>query len=269
MDFEQIIYDKSDGIATITLNRPERLNAFTATMIDEWYTALWDAHTDRDTRVVIVTGTGDRGFCAGADVGRGGPLGGLQDKTRAPVENRNFLRDGVQRIPRLVGLMEKPYIAAVNGAAVGAGMDMASMCDIRFASENARFGMTYVRMGIIPGDGGAYYLPRIVGTARALDLIWTGRVIDAQEALAMGYVSAVVPAAELAQFARDYALRLAGGPAVAIQLAKRLVYRSANTDLDAALDLAQQAMYVAQGTEDAAEGPRAFSEKREPQFKGR
>ena len=202
MDFEQIIYDKSDGIATITLNRPERMNAFTATMIDEWYRALWDAHTDPDTRVVIVTGAGDRGFCAGADVGRGGPLGGLQDKTRAPVENRNFLRDGVQRIPRLVGLMEKPYIAAVNGAAVGAGMDMASMCDIRFASENARFGMTYVRMGIIPGDGGAYYLPRIVGTARALDLIWTGRVIDAQEALAMGYVSAVVPAAELARSSR-------------------------------------------------------------------
>ncbi len=269
MDFEQIIYDKSDRVATITLNRPERLNAFTATMIDEWYRALWDAHTDPDTRVVIVTGAGDRGFCAGADIGRGGPLGGLQDKTRAPVENRNFLRDGVQRIPRLAGLMEKPYIAAVNGAAVGAGMDMASMCDIRFASENARFGMTYVRMGIIPGDGGAYYLPRIVGTACALDLIWTGRVIDAREALAMGYVSAVVPAAELAQFTRHYALRLAAGPAVAIQLAKRLVYRSAHADLDAALDLAQQAMYVAQGTEDAVEGPRAFSEKREPQFKGR
>ena len=96
MDFEQIIYEKSDGIATITLNRPERMNAFTATMIDEWYRALWDAHTDPDTRVVIVTGAGDRGFCAGADVGRGGPLGGLQDKTRALVENRNFLRDGVQ-----------------------------------------------------------------------------------------------------------------------------------------------------------------------------
>jgi enoyl-CoA hydratase/carnithine racemase len=148
-------------------------------------------------------------------------------------------------------------------------MDMASMCDIRFASENARFGMTYVRMGIIPGDGGAYYLPRIVGTAHALDLIWTGRVIDAKEALAMGYVSTVVPAGELLTYTRDYALRLAAGPAVAIQLAKRLVYRSANADLDAALDLAGQAMYVAQGTEDALEGPRAFSEKREPQFKGR
>lgn len=269
MDFEQIIYDKSDGIATITLNRPERMNAFTGKMIDEWYQALLDANTDPDMRVVIVTGSG-RGFCAGADVARGeGPLRGLQNRERTPVENRNFLRDGVQRIPRLVSLMEKPYIAAVNGAAVGAGMDMASMCDMRFASDQARFGMTYVRMGIIPGDGGAYYLPRIVGTARALDLIWTGRIMDAQEALAMGYVTAVVPADELMAYTREYATKLAKGPAVSIQLAKRLVYRSAHTDVDAALDLAVQAMYIAQGTEDAVEGPKAFAEKREPQFKGR
>jgi len=240
MDFELITYDKSDGIATITLNRPDRMNAFTGQMIEEWYTALLDAHKDRETRVVIVTGTG-RGFCAGADVGGKGPLGGLQDQKRTPVENRNFLRDGVQRIPRLVALMEKPYIAAVNGAAVGAGMDMASMCDLRFAAESARFGMTYVRMGIIPGDGGAYYLPRIVGLANALDLIWTGRIFGAEEALAMGYVSVVVPDGDLMAHARGYASKLVSGPAVAIQLAKGL----------------------------AVEGPRSFSEKRDPQFKGR
>ncbi|MEO8458147.1 MAG: enoyl-CoA hydratase-related protein [Chloroflexota bacterium] len=269
MDFEQIIYGKADGIATITLNRPERMNAFTARMIDEWYAALWDANTDPDVRVVIVTGAGERGFCTGAEVSGGGPLRALQNEKRSAVENRNFLRDGVQRIPRLVALMEKPYIAAVNGAAVGAGMDMASMCDMRFASENARFGMTYVRMGIIPGDGGAYYLPRIIGTARALDLIWTGRVFGAEEAQAMGYVTAVVPAAELMSHTLEYAKKLAAGPAIAIQMAKRLVYRSAATDLDAALDLASQAMYVAQGTEDAREGPKAFAEKREPEFKGR
>ena len=143
------------------------------------------------------------------------------------------------------------------------------MCDIRFAADNARFGMTYVRMGIIPGDGGAFYLPRIVGTARALDLIWTGRMMDAQEALGMGYVTAVVPQAELMDYTREYAAKLAKGPAVAMQLAKRLVYRSADVGLDQALDLASQAMYVAQGTEDAREGPRAFAEKREPEFKGR
>lgn len=268
MDFEQILYDKADGIATITLNRPERMNAFTAQMIDEWYEALLDAHRDPDTRVVILTGTG-RGFCAGADVGGKGPLGSLQDQKRSPVENRNFLRDGVQRIPRLAALMEKPYIAAVNGATVGAGMDMASMCDMRFAAKSARFGMTYVRMGIIPGDGGAYYLPRLVGVAKALDLIWTGRVFAAQEALEMGYISAVVPDDKLIDHTREYALKLAAGPAVAIQLAKRLVYRSLHADVDAALELASGAMYIAQGTEDAVEGPRSFSEKREPQFKGR
>jgi enoyl-CoA hydratase/carnithine racemase len=126
-----------------------------------------------------------------------------------------------------------------------------------------------VRMGIIPGDGGAYYLPRIVGTARALDIIWTGRIFDAKEALDIGYVSAVLPDEVLLNYTREYAMQLAKGPAVAIQLAKRLVYRSANTDVDAALDLASQAMYVAQGTEDAREGPKAFAEKREPEFKGR
>lgn len=267
MEFEQIIYEKKDGIATITLNRPERMNAFTPKMLDEWHAALHDAHLDDEVRVVIVTGAG-RGFCTGADV-RGGPVDGLMDRNRSLAENRNFLRDSVQRIPRLAALMEKPYIAAVNGAAVGAGMDMASMCDMRFAAETARFGMTYVRMGLIPGDGGCYYLPRIVGIARALDLIWTGRVFDAREALAMGYVSAVVPDDELMAYTREYALKLARGPAVAIQQAKRLLYRSLELDADAALDLAQQAMLICRSTEDAVEGPRAFAEKREPQFKGR
>ncbi|HEU4758381.1 MAG TPA: enoyl-CoA hydratase-related protein [Dehalococcoidia bacterium] len=267
MDFEQIIYEKADGIATITLNRPERMNAFTPQMLDEWLAALQDAHVDADVRVVIVTGSG-RGFCTGADVS-GGAAASLMDRSRSLAENRNFLRDSVQRIPRLAALMEKPYIAAVNGAAVGAGMDMASMCDIRFAAETARFGMTYVRMGLVPGDGGGYFLPRIVGLARALDLIWTGRLFDAQEALAMGYVSAVVPAEQLMDYTREYALKLARGPAVAIQLSKRLVYRSLDLDADAALDLAQQAMFICQSTEDAREGPRAFVEKREPEFKGR
>jgi 2-(1,2-epoxy-1,2-dihydrophenyl)acetyl-CoA isomerase len=268
MTYEQIIYEKSDGIATITLNRPERMNAFTPQMLDEWLNALQNAHTDDDIRAVILTGTG-RGFCTGADVVRTGEGLSLVDRSRSHVDNRNFLRDSVQRIPRLVSIMEKPYIAAVNGAAVGAGMDMASMCDMRFAAESARFGMTYVRMGLVPGDGGAYFLPRIVGMAKALDLIWTGRLIDAREALQMGYVSAVMPDDALMSFTREYAARLVAGPAVAIQQSKRLAYRSQDITLDSALDLAQQAMFIAQETEDSREGPRAFAEKREPQFKGR
>jgi len=268
MDYEEIIYEKADGIATITLNRPERMNAFTGKMIGEWLAALTDAHHDDEVKVVIVTGAG-RGFCAGADVRGGGPIGNLMDRKRTLVENRNFLRDSVQRIPRLVAIMDKPYIAALNGAAAGAGMDMASMCDIRFAAEGARFGMTYVRMGIIPGDGGCYYLPKIVGMARALDLIWSGRMFDANEALEMGYVSAVLPPDQLLDHTREYAMKLVKGPSVAIQQAKRLAYRSQDVGIDSALDLAQQAMFMAQSSEDAKEGPKAFAEKRPPEFKGR
>jgi 2-(1,2-epoxy-1,2-dihydrophenyl)acetyl-CoA isomerase len=165
--------------------------------------------------------------------------------------------------------LDKPYIAAVNGAAVGAGMDMASMADIRIASDTARFGMAYVRMGIIPGDGGAFYLGRILGIARALELIWTGDLFNAQQALEWGYVSRVVPADSLVEETRAFARRLAEGPAVAIQLAKRLVYRSLDMTEDAALDMAQAAMVIAQSTEDAKEGPRAFVDKRAPKFVGR
>ena len=268
MEFEQIRYDKSEGIATITLNRPERMNAFTPKMLDEWLAALQDAHLDAETRVIILTAEG-RGFCTGMDVQAQAQGQGLLPQGRSPAAARNFLRDTVHRIPRLVAQLDKPYIAAVNGAAVGAGMDMASMCDVRIAADTARFGMTYVRMGLIPGDGGCYYLPRIVGMARALDLIWSGRLFDAEEALRIGYVSEIVAADELMAHTREYALKLAKGPAVAIQLAKRLVYRSLDVGVEQALEMAQQAMTIAQNTEDAREGPRAFVEKREPEFKGR
>jgi enoyl-CoA hydratase/carnithine racemase len=265
---KELIYEKSpDGIATITINRPEKMNSFTLDMLEDWHAGLLDAHTDPDVRAVILTGVG-RAFCTGADVSAGTGRN-LMRHGASLIENRNFLRDSVQRIPRLVSILEKPYIAAVNGAAVGAGMDMASMCDIRFASERAIFAMTYIRMGLTPGDGGAYYLPRIVGLARALDLIWTGRRMSAQEALEMGYVTAAVPEDELMERTRAYALQLAKGPAVAIQQSKRLVYRSLELDADAALDLAQHAIILCQHTEDSKEGPQAFLEKREPTFTSR
>ncbi len=269
MDFSEILYDTLDGVATITLNRPERMNAFTNTMIREWSQALEDARTDPGVRAVIVTGAG-RGFCAGADL-RGGDIGLAARKGDGPpsaADRRNWLRDGVHNVPRQVALLDKPYIAAVNGPAVGAGMDMASMADIRIAAEEARFAMSYVKVGLVPGDGGCYYLPRIVGLAKALELIWTGDFIDAQEALRIGYVSKVVPADELMPATRELAQRIAQGPAVAIQLAKRLAYRGLNADPLEALEAAGQAMAIVQSTEDAREGPRAFAEKRAPVFKG-
>jgi enoyl-CoA hydratase/carnithine racemase len=268
MEFEQVIYEKDDGLATITLNRPERMNAFTLQMIREWAQSLEDARTDRDVRAVIVTGAG-RGFCAGADLRGDSALLAAGERPPSPAERRNWLRESVHAVPRAVALLDKPYIAAVNGPAVGAGMDMASMCDIRIASDAARFSMAYVRMGIIPGDGGCYFLPRIVGIAKALELIWTGDFIDAQEALRLGYVSQVVSPDELMPMVRDFARRLAEGPAVAIQLAKRLVYRGLEATLPEALEAATQAMAIAQSTEDAREGPLAYVEKRPPKFKGR
>jgi 2-(1,2-epoxy-1,2-dihydrophenyl)acetyl-CoA isomerase len=272
MDTEQILYEKSEGVATITLNRPERMNAFTDVMLREWAAALDDARTDRDVRAVILTGAG-RGFCAGADL-KGQMLGEgantpPSDRPPSAADRRNWLRDGVHAVPRAVQLLDKPYICAVNGSAVGAGMDMASMADIRIASESAKFAMSYVKVGLVPGDGGCYLLPRIVGVAKALELIWTGDFFDAHEAHRIGYVSKVVPADDLQQAARDLALRLAQGPAVAMQLAKRLVYRGLESSWTEAFEQANSAMAIAQSTEDAREGPRAFAESRPPKFQGR
>jgi 2-(1,2-epoxy-1,2-dihydrophenyl)acetyl-CoA isomerase len=270
MSYEQITYDKSDAIATITLNRPERMNAFTDVMIREWADALEDARVDRDVRAVIVTGAG-RGFCAGADLRAGSGVAetAMGDKPPTAADRRNWLRDGVHYVPRAVQLLDKPYIAAVNGAAVGAGMDMASMADIRIAADSAKFAMSYAKVGLVPGDGGCYFLPRIVGIAKALELIWTADFFDAQEALRIGYVSKVVPADDLANATREFALRLVQGPAVAMQLAKRLVYRGLDATWHEAFEMAGQAMAIAQATDDAREGPRAFVENRPPKFTGR
>lgn len=263
---DDLLYEKRDGIATITLNRPERMNSFSAAMLQQWADAIEDAHYDEAVRVVIVTGAG-RGFCSGMDV-KDRAASDRNDRFDV-VASRHHLRDSVHKVARAVARLEKPYLAAINGPAVGAGMDMASMADIRFAADTAKFGMSFIRVGIVPGDGGAYHLPRIVGRAKALELIWTGDLFDAHEALRIGYVSRVVPSEQLMEETVGFARRLAEGPAVAIQLSKKLVDQSAAVDYDTALDLAEYAMLIARSTEDAVEGPRAFAEKRPPQFTGR
>ncbi len=267
MAYEAILYDVSDGVATITLNKPERLNAFDDTMLDEWAQAVQQADRDPDVNVVIITGAG-RGFCSGMNVQAEAGGSGLLRTEAAVSVRRQSLRNRVHPIPRALIQLEKPYIAAINGAAAGAGMDMATMADIRFASSTARMGMTYVRMGLVPGDGGCYTLPRIVGTQRALDMIWSGKLITAAEAKEIGYLLDVFEPDELMPRVLAYAKQLAKGPATALQLSKKLVYRSANIPFDEHLDMAQMAMFIAQTTEDAKEGPRAFVEKREPAFKG-
>ncbi len=265
---DELLYDVQDHVAVITLNRPEKLNAFSNEMLHAWQESIVRASTDQDVRVIVVTGAG-RGFCSGADVGReragADVLGG---DPNAPAANRNSLRNSVQRVPRALFNCEKPYIAAVNGVAAGAGMDMASMADLRIASDRARFGMRYVNMALIPGDGGCYYLPRIVGMSKALKLMWTGKLFNADEALEIGYVSQVVPHDELMDRTLEFAGEIAKMPAVSVQLIKRLAYRSAETGLHESLEMADHAMVIARSTEDAVEGPRAFAEKREPNFQG-
>jgi len=267
MSYKSITYDVVDKVATITLNRPERMNAFDGEMLEEWFDALTESDRDSGVNVIIVTGAG-RGFCTGMNVKNEAAGEGLLKTDESMAIRRHGLRNSVHPIPRALIQLEKPYIAAVNGAAVGAGMDMASMADIRYCSESARFGMTYVRMGLIPGDGGCYTLPRLVGTGKALEMIWSGELFDAQRALEIVYVNAVYSADELMPQVQEFAAKVARGPSTAIQLSKKLVHRSNNISFDEHLDMAQMAMAIAQTTGDAKEGPRAFVEKREPQFKG-
>ena len=269
-EHQDVLYDVSDSIATLTLNRPEKLNALSADLTQGLAEYLDRAATDDGVRVVVLTGAG-RGFCAGQDLS--GPRtiadrGGADDGPPSVADRRYNLR-GIQRVGRAVQALDKPYIAAVNGAAAGAGMDLASMADIRFAATSAKFTQAYSRNAIIPGNGGCYFLPRIVGMARALELLWTSRTFSAEEALAMGYVSRVVETERFLAETLAFARELAAGPPVAIQYMKQLAYKSQDVDLDTALRMAQWTQTIATSTEDAREGPRAFREKRLPNFTGR
>lgn len=268
MDYQSIIYDVQDRIATITLNRPERMNSFGDSLLADWADALRRSAEDDGVRAVIVTGAG-RAFCAGADLRASGDEDRVLQADRSPAERRNSLRFSVYRVPQMLQYLDKPYIAAINGAAVGAGMDMASMTDIRIASDQARFGMSYVNVGLVPGDGGAWLLPRLVGLQQSLDLIWSGELFGAERALEIGYVLKVVQHDSLMSETYEYVQRLVEGPPVAIQLAKRLVYRGMTLPFMEALEQAQAAFTLAQSTEDSKEGPRAFREKRKPDFQGR
>jgi 2-(1,2-epoxy-1,2-dihydrophenyl)acetyl-CoA isomerase len=194
-----------DRIATITLNRPDKMNAFTGPMIERWAASLQEAQRDPNVNVVIVTGAG-KAFCSGGDVGRMG----TGDPT--PLDNKNGLWEHIHNVPRTLEAMDKPVIAMVNGVTVGAGMGMSLMCDMRIASDAARFSTGYVRVGLVPGDGDTYFLPRLIGTARALELLWTADFIEAPRALELGIVNRVVPHDKLAEETYAFARRVADGP---------------------------------------------------------
>ena len=261
--FQEIIYTKEDGVGLITLNRPHIMNAFSVQMQEEWVAAVEEAKYDDEVRVLVVTGAG-RGFCSGADVKS------LARREELPVGQRRHLeRLTVQKLPRALESLDKPYVAAVNGPAVGGGFDVATMADIRFASDRATFSINHLRIALLSADGGYYFLTRVVGLPKTLELVLTRKVFDAQEALALGYVSRVVPHDELMAVTMNFARDLAKGPPMAMQIAKRLIYRCLDQTLDEHLEDMEAAMTIVRGTEDAIEGPRAWAEKRAPNFKGR
>ena len=264
MTYECLLHEVKDGVATLTLNRPERLNALGGTLREDLFDAITRTAADRDVRVIVLTGAG-KGFCAGGDVKamneakEGGRERPFLDKIE-PLRDRTLLamRDAPQ-----------PIIAAVNGAAAGAGMNLALACDLRLASSAAKFSQAFVKRGLHPDWGGTYFLPRIVGMAKACELIFTGALIDAAEALRLGIVSQVLAPEELLPAAQTLARAIAAGPPIAIRLAKRGLYRNAESDLRTALEYETFAQNACFETADATEGIRAFVEKRAPQFKGR
>lgn len=260
---DEILLEAADGIATITLNRPERRNAFTLPMIDAWAAALDACRRRAEVRVVVVTGAGTA-FCGGGDI-KDLMEAGLE---RGPAEQRALIGEHVHRIPLALADMDKPVLAALNGAAIGAGLDLALAMDLRFAAASARFAETYVAVGLAPGAGGAHWLPRLVGQARALELLWSGEAVEAAEAERIGLVNRVWPDDELMPRTLAFARRLADGPTLAIRAIKRLV-RGGPGDLRADLDRAAAAYGVLSGTDDHREAVAAFVEKRRPRFRGR
>lgn len=251
-----------DGVATILLNRPERKNAFTLAMVHQWADALGAAGQDSDVRAVVVTGAG-QAFCSGVDLSEFGA------SDPRPLERRRLLTRDVHRVALALEALDKPVIAAVRGAAIGAGMDMALMCDIRVVATSARFSAGYVRVGLVPGDGGCLWLPRLVGLGRALELLLTGDFVDGQEAERIGIANHCYPDDELLPRAYELAHRIAGMPPVAVELIKRTTYQSLHLDVRTHLGMIASHMAVVQSTEDSSEAMSAFQERRTPRFHGR
>jgi enoyl-CoA hydratase/carnithine racemase len=261
-----ILRDETDGIVTLTLNQPGLRNPISdGPMIEALIEAITAADRDMTTRVVILTGAG-RAFSTGGNINAMRVGGGLNETV--PVNTRRNYRNGIQRLPLLFEAIEVPVIAAVNGAAIGAGCDLACMCDIRIAGENAKFAESFVKLGLVPGDGGAWLLPRVVGFSKASEMAFTGDLLDASEALACGLVSRVVPDAELLGTARSLAARIAANPPHAVRMTKRLLREGRTASLTAILEASAAAQALCHTTADHHEAVTSFLEGREPVFNG-
>jgi enoyl-CoA hydratase/carnithine racemase len=262
-DFLQ--YEQQGHIVTLTMNEPERRNPLTGnTAVEEFLAAIRRIENDRSVRAVILTGAGNA-FSSGGNIKdmerqASGELSGMQI--------RQEYRQGIQKLPLALFNLEVPVIAAVNGAAIGAGLDLTCMCDIRIASTHAKFAESFVKIGIVPGDGGAWLLPRVIGMARAAEMTFTGQLIDAEQALAWNLVSRVVAPEELLPTAQALAGQIAANPPHAVRMAKRLLREGMHTRLDTLLELSAAYQTMSHQTADHVEAVSAFLEKRPAVFGG-
>lgn len=273
-DYDEIRYEVEDGLATVTLHRPDRLNAFTITMARELVSAFDAADADDAVRVVVLTGAG-RGFCAGADLERGASTFDATDASRAAERDGMETVDGVPRdgggvVSLRIAASRKPVIVAINGPAVGVGATMTLPADVRLAAESARFGFVFARRGLVPEAASSWFLPRIVGISQAMEWVATGRVFDAAEALAGRLVSRVVPDADLLPVARALASEIADNTsAVSVSLSRQLLWSMLGASSPwEAHRLDSRAIFRLGQSPDVAEGVLSFLEKRPPKFPG-
>lgn len=264
--YQQILYAPEGRIAILTLNRPEKLNAYSEVMVHEILQALTEARDDEQIRALILTGAG-RGFCSGGDISRDFQYPARYRGHR--LESLLEMRENMHQLVRFLQRFDKPVIAAINGAAVAGGLTLALCCDFRIAAESARLGDTSLKFGLIPDEGGAYLFPRIMGHQQALRMSLFSEVYPARQARDLGLVTEVVADAELMDTARQWAQRLADGPPLAIRITKRMMYKQRTMDLDNALEDAALGTLAVNYTDDVKEGIAAFHAKRKPDFQGR
>ncbi len=260
MPYETLIVERDGAVATVTVNRPKVLNALNQRTLAELAQAIDELEADADVRAIVLTGAGDRAFIAGADI--------KELATQSPVAGRELARRGQALFARIEQL-GKPVIAAIGGFALGGGCELAMACTFRVAADTARLGQPEINLGLIPGYGGSQRLPRLVGKDRAMELILTGRQVTADEALRIGLVTRVVPAAALAQETRLFAQELASKAPVALRYAKLAIERGLDMPFESGCDLEATLFGLCASTEDMAEGTKAFHEKRKAGLKGR
>ena len=260
MTYQTLLYEKKDGIGTVTINRPDKRNALNSTVYKELYDVFEAIENDDEVRVAILTGAGDRAFCAGSDI--------AEMQNMGPIEIQKFMVT-IRKTSDFIYALTKPTIAAVNGYALGGGCELSMCCDMRIASEKARFGQPEITLGLIPGASGTQRLPRLIGAAKAKEMIFTGDLIDAPTALSLGLVNKVVPPEKLMEEALALATKLAGMSGPVLAMAKMAINTGLDTDIASGLNMEAKCNALCFATYDRKEGMDAFMEKRKAIFKNK